>query len=116
MGHQMSSKLCNFIRMVVKSDRMKGFFAPLKPKRDTAYYINIVSISNIYIYYFWYIGVKHWRRCYPSRDKRCEKSFDILGPYHPPHEFTRFSGHLVTHRDDSLLVSEKLKLVVKKKN
>ena len=112
MGHQMSWKLCNFIRLVVKSDRMKGFFAPLKPKRDTAYYINIVSIS-IFITFSIYrytvnVKAKHWRRCIPSRDKRCEKPFDIIVSYHPSHEFARFSGHLVTHRDDSLLVSQKL--------
>ena len=93
----------------MKSDRMKGFFAPLKPKRDTAYYINIVSIS-IFITFSIYrysvnVKAKLWRRYNPSRDKRCEKSFDILVPYYPSDEFTRFSDHLVIHRDDSLLVS-----------
>ena len=51
------------------------------------------------------VKAKHWKRCYPSKDKRCEKSFDILSPYHPSHEFTRFSGHLVTHINDSLLAN-----------
>ena len=63
---------------------MKGFFAPLKAKGDTAYYINIVSISifitfGIYVYTV-NVKAEHWRRSNPSRDKRCEKSFDILVP------------------------------------
>ena len=94
---------------MVKSDRMKGFFAPLKPKRDTPHYINIVSIS-IFITFSTYrynfnVKAKHCRRCNPSRDKRCKKSFEILVPYHPSYEFTRFSGHLVTNTNDFLLMS-----------
>ena len=46
------------------------------------------------------VKAKHWRRCKPSRDKRCEKSFGILFSYQPSHEFTRFSGHLVTHKEN----------------
>ena len=109
LGHQITLKCCNCIRLVVRNDHIKGFFAPLKPKRDTAHYFNIVSIS-IFITFGIYrytdnVKSKYLKCCNSNMDERCEKSLYVVVPYHRSDEFTRLTGHLMTQRDDSFLAS-----------
>ena len=51
-------KKCNCTLLVVKSDHMREFLAPLKPKRYTANYLNIVSISIFVTFSIYIANVK----------------------------------------------------------
>ena len=68
LGHQMAWKPRGCVGMVVRNDHVKGFFAPLKPKLDTApSMFDFYTKSNKYRY----TNNAKVMRCISLRFERC---------------------------------------------
>ena len=94
---------------MVRNQNVKGFFAPFIPRRVTASPMFSFNVNSIPIYTksnkYRYTNNVNVIRCISIRFERCQKSFHTVTFHHQQNEITQFSGHLVTHKDEALLVS-----------